>query len=276
MKINAQILDDAIASMNEPGADLQYAKALYEGDRTNKNLLSYWFPKIENVKGLKVPKTVTIDVPVDIFAAIVNDEIGKNLDQITEFVKTEIAPKITSHVMFIKNGCFSNKFDFRHSITNRERILDDFLAIQYASACLGTGGISEINLREVIPHNPAETAAIYGGMPLRTEIRVFYDFDERKILYSANYWDYDYVRPNLHERSDKIIFDACKDEIQNGYEQNREAAESAVNEAMRDVELTGRWSVDILIDEKGGLWLIDMAVAERSAYWDKSKADANK
>ena len=41
---------------------------------------------------------------------------------------------------------------------------------------------------------------------------------------------------------------------------------------MKDVDLTGIWSVDILEDECHDFWLIDMASGYRSAYWDPEKA----
>ena len=41
---------------------------------------------------------------------------------------------------------------------------------------------------------------------------------------------------------------------------------------MKDVDLTGIWSVDILKDGKQHFWLIDMALRCRSAYWDPEKA----
>lgn len=46
-----------------------------------------------------------------------------------------------------------------------------------------------------------------------------------------------------------------------------------MSEKMKEVELIGNWSVDILLDEKGDFWLIDMAIAENSAYWDKRKVE---
>lgn len=82
---------------------------------------------------------------------------------------------------------------------------------------------------------------------LRTEIRVFYDMDSRKLLYSANYWDYDYVRPHLYNRTDIILFDATRDEIQKGYAEHVGRAEALVSEHFKDVDLPGKWSIDIYI-----------------------------
>ena len=41
---------------------------------------------------------------------------------------------------------------------------------------------------------------------------------------------------------------------------------------MKDVDLTGIWSVDILKDGKQHFLLIYMALGYRSAYWDPEKA----
>lgn len=45
-----------------------------------------------------------------------------------------------------------------------------------------------------------------------------------------------------------------------------------VSEHMKNVDLEGIWSVDILEDEND-LWLIDMTIGYRSAYWDPNKVD---
>jgi hypothetical protein len=203
-----------------------------------------------------------------VFAAFHNDEVGCCIKEIKAFLKSDVLPKMAdAPEWFIKNGCFSNKFDFRHSITNERKLLDDFNTIQYNSVCHETGGVSEINLREVIPWDYTKTATIYSGLPLRTEIRVFYDFDKREVMYSANYWDYGYCRPHIHDRTDQIIFDVTRIELQAGYEINWARVERAVAEAMRGVDMTGKWSIDILIDQHDDLRLIDMAQAQRSAYW---------
>ena len=132
---------------------------------------------------------------------------------------------------------------------------------------LNTGGVSEIVLREIIPWNNRKTACIYGGMPLRPELRVFYDFDSNEVLFSENYWDYRYVRPSLYDRTDAIVFEAVHDELELICLIYRDRVEEDVAVAMQGVELEGKWSVDVLIDDAGKLWLIDMALAERSAYW---------
>ena len=139
-------------------------KRYYDSDRAYPNTLSVWFSKIKDVPGIRIPQTITIPVPLEVFAAFECDEAGGGMDAIKSFLQRDVAPRMSNWrggKCFMKNGCFSNKFDFRHSITNPRKLLDDFIEIQYASVCNETGGVSEINLREVIPWDNRKTATIY-------------------------------------------------------------------------------------------------------------------
>ena len=107
---------------------------------------------------------------------------------------------------------------------------------------------------------------------MRCEIRVFYDADKKCVLYPVNYWDYDYVFPNLRERTDQIIFKEVGPELQKSYEQYKDFVCSKIEKAFENVDLTGKWSIDIMIDESNNTpiyYLIDMATAETSAYWKR-------
>jgi hypothetical protein len=252
----------------------EYMQQLYDRDRKNPNALSNWYPRIKDAPGLKTPHTVTIPVPIEVFALFADDRVNEGINDIKAFLERDVIPQMRGLIeWFMKNGCFSNKFDFRDCVTNELKILNDFISIQYASICIETGGASEINLRQVIPWYESRIATIYHGMPIRTEIRVFYDFSDRRVLYAANYWDYEYCRPNMYDRTDQIVFDAVTDEIAKGFEANWKRVSDATAAAMCDVDMSGKWSIDILIDDSGDLWLIDMAQAERSAYWSAERAD---
>ena len=66
-------------------------------------------------------------------------------------------------------------------------------------------GYSEFVIRDLIKSSNTKLT-IYNGLPLNTEIRVFYDFDNKKVMYSHNYWDYDYCKNNLSP-SDRLILE---------------------------------------------------------------------
>ena len=52
------------------------------------------------------------------------------------------------------------------------------------------------------------------------------------------------------------------------YEDHKTEVVNKVDLAMLGVKMTGKWSIDVLLDEWGNYWLIDMAKAENSAYWN--------
>ena len=129
----------------------------YEGDRNDPNLLSRWYPKIKDVTGLKVPKTTIIPVPLDVCAVFMDDQVDKGMDVIKGFVETEIIPRMDGQRWFMKNGCFSGKFYFHHAITHPQKVVGDFISIQYDSLCLETGSYITIKVKcKAIPVTGSE------------------------------------------------------------------------------------------------------------------------
>lgn len=240
-------------------------------DRSVMNKFSFWYDKIKDC-GLNVPKSIIIKIdPTDpIIEHFYLDDYKEDTKIIQDWVDKHVVPEIDKAkfgLFFLKNSTFSNKFNAMDCLSYRDRVAASVININYAALCLGAGGIDEIVIRERIEHDSSSTPTIYNGLPFRTEFRVFYDFDRQKVLYTVNYWDYDYVYPNLHDLTDKIVFDYMKDKMQQSFEDNKETVEKLVTEHMTNVGLTGKWSIDFMLDESGKFWLIDMAVAESSAYW---------
>lgn len=52
---------------------------------------------------------------------------------------------------------------------------------------------------------------------------MFYDFDTRKPIFTANYWDYDYVYPHLHDATDKIVFEHERERIEGAFKSEKTA-----------------------------------------------------
>ena len=239
--------------------------------------VSYWFPKVANC-GIKVPKTFVKEIPVELFGHLFIDHPEEDIDYIYNWVKNELIPSIPNELrglIFIKNGAFSNKFDFSTcSIRcNPLEIARSIAEINYASLMFDTGGNTEIVIRERIPYDEQKTMTIYNGMPLRNEYRVFYDFDNRKALYVTNYWDWNYCHDSISRNAtDKLVYEKVYNELHAHYLFTHERVLKLVEEHMQDVDLSGIWSVDILEDEQNDFWLIDMALGYRSAYWNPEKA----
>ena len=276
------MLEDEVMVADEVDVEMIGFKNHYNRLKESKNNISYWFPKVENC-GIKVPKTKIFDVPTEIafqFAYIENSDKQKDvIDKIYNWVKDEILPNIPfelSGLCFIKNGTFSNKFDFASCISagNAMDITRSLIDINYVSLIYDAGGITEFAIRSLIPHNISKTCCIYNGMPLRNEYRVFYDFDKKKSLYIVNYWDEDYCKESIsRNKTDKIVYESEYPELLKHYEEKKDEVMELVSKHMKNVEnLEGIWSVDILETEEGEFYLIDMAEGHRSAYWDPEKA----
>ena len=246
--------------------------------KTNRNNFSNWFWKLHSVVryGIHLPKSVTVPVSENILPAFFQETEGDG-KKIREWVEKILQPLMKNVELpaFMKNGCFSNKFDFSNSCLI-ESIDTDYLArhlgnIQYNSLCYDTLGNLEIVLREwIAPEKGA--ACIYNGMPLRPEMRLFYDFSNHKYLYDVNYWDWDYCHDVIARRpADKDAYEKAYPSLVKSLENYRDRYLSDIKRALAGVEgLEGVWSVDFMFND-GKVWLIDMAEAQRSAYWDPSK-----
>lgn len=202
------------------------------------------------------------------------DEV--NWDKIKRILSPTLDKMNKNQVYNIKNGCFSNKFDFKTCLATKDNLAQQLWKINYNSTMFETGGYTELVVREVIPNN-FENPTIYNGMPLREEVRVFYNFDKKKIEYIVDYWDYEYCYKNLYNINDKIIFNWFHNKTEGRKENHQTKLENIktticekMNTLKFDDKLKGIWSIDFL-NEGNDLYLIDMARGFRSAYWDISK-----
>ena len=261
--------------------ELSSFQEIYNTLKESKNNISYWLPKVENC-GIKIPKTKIFSIPPEVvyeFAYVGDYKRQQSaFDEIYNWVKQEVIPNLPfelTSLCFIKNGAFSNKFDFSccSSAGNALDITKSLASINYTSLMYDTGGNTEFAIRELIPYDKTETPCIYNGMPLRNEYRVFYDFNKKKPLYIINYWDYDYCHETISKnKTDKIIYENMYPELAFQYAKNKDNVMEYVDKHMKNVkDLDGIWSVDILETENNELWLIDMAEGHRSAYWDINK-----
>lgn len=251
----------------------------------NSNNFSYWFPKIRSVRkhGIYVPKSFVIFIPYNVYMAFMGECDGDK-DRIVDWYDDCVYPMIENNFpegeFFVKNGCFSNKFEFSRSChilktDIGEDIVRKISYMMYMSICHETKGYLELVLREWITP-PEGTKTIYEGMPFRPEMRVFYDFNQKKVLYKVNYWDWDYCHDAICLSCDgdkKPDADVYEQEYSSENEQVEVLGAKympVIEKALADVNLIGIWSVDFIL-EQDRVILIDMALARMSAYWDESK-----
>ena len=253
----------------------KYAGLRPTPERDALNSIAHWFPKIENC-GLPVPKTLVFPVPRELIPALYMENGMDDYAAIDAFVEGTVRPAVKAAgigLFFLKNGSYSHKFDAGTACLPQPAMMTNAVINIMQGAMERCGfqydGTDVLAVRERIGYDRRATPCIYSGLPFRTEYRVFYDFDDKKPVFIVDYWDRDYVRPNLYDMTDKIVFDAHYPVVRGRYEAHRDAVLRSVSDAMSRVDgLHGPWSVDVMEDERGTFWLIDMAVAEMSAYWE--------
>lgn len=263
----------------------ELSKRAYEEDRHYPENFSNWYKHIIDFGKFRHAEIISNQIFTYEETEIMRetDNIEKvDWDKINKVLEPTLNKMENMRYYSIKNGAYSNKFDFNTSIATKSDLAKQLWLVNYNSTMFDTGGYTELVVREFIPSNHQEVPTIYNGMPLREEIRVFYNFDTRQIEYVVDYWDYDYCAPNMHNKSDAIIFDW----FHNKYGKRKDKHKYILNLLEKqittdidtlkfDAEMTGIWSIDFMlvndIEAFNGIWLIDMARGYRSAYWDPKK-----
>ncbi len=257
-------------------------KDFYETTRKNPNNFSHWYLVLQKAFSicnteLKLPDSLVFQLLDEVISAGFMDHPSEDREMMLKFVQEKVFPELHSiagHEVFVKNGTFSDKFEghYPNTFKSPEDITDAFLHINYQALCLDAFGFTEMVIRKKCPFNREKTPCIYSGLPFRPEFRVFYDFHKHQVLYSVNYWDWDYCHDAISRNAtDRIIYEAIYPYIFSFYEANRKKVEEEIGRLLSHVkesDIGSRfWSVDVMYDDISTFWLIDMAVAEQSAYW---------
>lgn len=251
----------------------------YNDEMKDKNNFSYWYSKIKDY--FNCPKTVIIKIPMNVAECLLDMNDSDNKHVVLEFVKNECIPQIrnmnlTVPYVFMKNAKFSNKFEFNDScrvFIDEEEITRKLGYLNYVGMCVDALGFTEVIFREFIDFNEETIPTIYGGMPLRQEYRMFYDFDNKTVIHIHDYWDYDYVYSNLFNITDKIILSYTKGNYKTEWNKHLSSLKDLIkNSKINEVELNGIWSMDFLYNEEDDkFYLIDMAKGENSVYFEFCK-----
>ena len=273
---------------------MKFHRNFMKFQRENPNNFSYWFPHVRHLadKGVSIPESVIIPVPEEVYKTFCQER-QEGAERIRQWVKKEVAPAIAAnerlrgHKVFVRNGYYSHKLDFANGCVvadatdegNLTRIITN---LQTQALMKETDGYFELVAREYIePENGTPT--IFNGLPLRPELRLFYAFDKHRVLYAANYWNWNYCH-------DAICYDSFGNSLpdRNTYEERwpflkymtkhlltkhlpmiADALASVDTLTMPDGQ-PNIWSVDFMLEEDR-VWLIDMSPAWRSPYWDAKR-----
>ena len=259
---------------------------------TNPNAMGYWLPNlvqaVKKQKFFKVPKTKVMRVPMTMLqmSRIDFDALTPATKQIVDKVCFDAFDLDEEKDYFVKTGTFSSKFDFRNAHVHgakEVRELGEYLlfisnmAVQMAGplsqpSIYGVSTTNEWVVREYI-HDPETDPCIYKGMPLRTEYRVFVDFDANEILGISPYWEPETMKKRFsrgkdasspHQIHDYVIFKAHEDRLMERYDAHKDEIMGQLQSMLPDFEMTGQWSIDVM-QSGSDFYIIDMALAANSA-----------
>ena len=260
----------------------ELGKLSYDDDRVYPENFSNWYNHIVDFGCFEHAKVISNQIFTfdEIKIMQKTDDYSKvDWESINKILKPTLDKMEKYKVYSIKNGCFSNKFDFETSLATKDNLAQQLWKINYQSSMLETGGYTELVVRELIPYNISNTPTIYNGMPMREEIRVFYNMDRNIVEYVEDYWKYKYCADRIQNKSDKIIFDWFHNKLKTRKIQHREKIKELTDFIYNNIAtlkfddtLKGIWSIDFMwVEETNKLYLIDMARGFRSAYWNIDK-----
>lgn len=263
----------------------ELAQKSYNEDREYPECFSNWYYHIKDFGNFAHADIISNQIFTfeEVETMQETNNIDKvNWDAINKILKPTLDKMENGRIYNIKNGCFSNKFDFETCLVHKGDLAKKLWQINYNSSMFSTGGYTELVVRELIPYNNHNTLTIYNGMPLRTEIRVFYNMETKKIEYIKDYWDYFYCADNLSNKNDRIIFDVFHNQLHSNtikadvhfveYNDVANIIFDWIDTLEFDDKLKGIWSIDFMyVKETNEIYLIDMARGHRSAYWNIDK-----
>lgn len=266
---------------------------VYELLNHDPNTMSNWLFAIKEVvdktQFFKIPKTRIIKVPLALLQSTrVYDfrELSPLSLEIINRFACRVFDLDVEKDYFIKTGTFSSKFDFRNAkVTKGQEVseLGSYLwyiqhqANQMASplnnkVIYGVSSNNEWVIREFID-DKENNPTIYNGLPLHTEYRVFVDFDKEEIIGISPYWHPEVMKENfldigvsapIQKNHDYINYINHEETLMKRYEENKSLVISEVSKLLKDCNLKGQWSIDIM-QNGNDFWLIDMARASESA-----------
>lgn len=259
----------------------------------NRNSMSFWLPKIAGAAAkegfFKIPETRIARVPLPLLQMSRLDyaELTPSTLKIADDWAYRVFKLDEAKTYFIKTGTYSSKYDFRNAkVTSPKEVreLGEYLLFIQHQASMMAGpliqphpiyGVSTTNewvVREYIEDREGNPA-IYKGLPLHTEYRIFVDFDTREVLGCSPYWEPETMKKRFsrmddadspHQRHDYVIYKMHEETLMRRYHENVETVLSHVEKLIPDVALEGQWSVDIM-QNGNDFYMIDMAAADTSA-----------
>ena len=264
---------------------------MYEILNRNVNSIGYWFPSlksaVEKQSFFKVPDTKIRKLPLTMLQ--MTRLQYESLTPVTRRIINEYCKKVfelgEDKQYFVKNGVYSNKFDFRNCrVVGKEEVdtLGEYLLFNHNLAVSMAGPLNKPSIygpattnewcvREFIDTNDTQDEFykirtgilvpdkaydyIYHGLELRNELRAFVDFDTKEIFGICQYWDPDTMKHRFNNYSDSdmpttkhdaIVFGVYEDILTQRFNNTKDLIKEKLQDVVNNMDLHGQWSIDIM------------------------------
>ena len=228
-------------------------------DKSGKNSMAYWYPKIEK---LPIPQPLTVMTPLKVKYSQRQRNFVMHPSHFNRIKK--LVSKNFKYPIFIRGDGGSGKHDWKETcyVKRPADLLQHILNVyHWHLECDVFGGMqcNYLAIREFIQMDSMFTA-FFGDMPVNPEIRVF--ADNGKILCWHWYWVRDAIYRTSVENWKELLSEKTKEVKANG-------EIKTVKEYARQVAqlFSGYWSIDFCRAKSGRWYLIDMALGLSS--WHK-------
>lgn len=253
------------------------SEKIYEEFKNNPNTMSNWFPVLQKVLDeettfFKYPKTKILKLPIELaqFIRLEYSNVSqKDKDFFNEIIFDSFGLE-DEETYFIKTGTFSSKFQFANAKCSEPREMGEYFhVINNFAMELGAAHSVDVVVREYI-EDKTDTLTMYNGMPLRTEFRLFVDFDKNKVLGSVPYWHPVVVKKVLSMgistsmKTDFENYEAMEDKMFREYNDNVNKIIKEMSNIIKHFDLKGTYSIDVMM-ANNEFYIIDMATMETSA-----------
>lgn len=232
---------------------------------TDKNCLSYWYPIIKNVPGVRTPETLILDLGDEgwSLAELLDGRVPEAATTARAFVRD--AGESLGYPMFVRTGHGSGKHNWSRTCCVREQaaIPRHIAALVEWSHMVDMLGLphSVWVARRMLAVHPLFRCTNYGDMPVVEEWRVFVRDGAVECVHP--YWPTEAIEQGAPDLPDWRRYLTLLHRVP-----PPEVVEMA---RLAAAALGGYWSADVMFTNDG-YYLTDMAIGERSYHWPGCKS----
>ena len=266
---------DALRSRLLSVSDL--TEKVYDRFGENPNSIKNWLPQLSKAVDstetfFKIPSTTVLRLPIELAQFIrveYNETSRKDRALFNSYIFNKLELEM-GKTYFIKTGTFSSKFQFANAkCSEPDEMGEYFQVINNFAMTVGAGQSIDVCAREYI-EDPENNPTIYNGMPLRTEFRMFVDFDTNKLIGTVPYWHPIVMKMTLKMglsdsmEQDYQTYLSEEDRLLREFNEHQGELSREIQKLIPEIDLKGQYSLDIM-KSGDGFYLIDMALMSESA-----------